>query len=116
MTEETADKTTLFAQIRPDQHKAIWEIALRKPMALEKVIQEAFDLLIANAKGELAQSSHLKEMRRLASEAIRIANDCHGGHSYTSIRSDDEGKCCEVRMQVDELRDNYLELIKRLES
>ncbi len=50
----------------------------------------------------------LKEMRKLAAEAIRIASDCHGGHSYTSIRSDEEGKCCEVRMMVDELKKEYV--------
>lgn len=50
----------------------------------------------------------LKEMRTLACDAIRIANDCHGGHSYTSIRSEEEGKCCEVRMQVDELKNEYV--------
>lgn len=47
------------------------------------------------------------EMRRIALHAIELADRCHGGHSYTSLRSTEAKKCCEVRMQVDDIKAEY---------
>lgn len=47
------------------------------------------------------------EMCRIATHAIDLADRCHGGHSYTSLRSTEAKKCCEVRMQVDDIKVEY---------
>lgn len=54
-----------------------------------------------------------EKMRSIAIEAIDLADRCHGGHSYASIRSTERKKCCEVRMQVDDLK---LEVTKLSQS
>ena len=46
----------------------------------------------------------LKAVRRVASEALDLADRCHGGHSYESLGSQQAKKCCEARMQVDDLK------------
>lgn len=57
-------------------------------------------------KGQLKAA--LKEMRKLAHSAIDLADRCHGGHSYESGRSQKEKKCCEVRIQVDEIKAEFV--------
>lgn len=47
------------------------------------------------------------EMRRIATHAIDLADRCHGGHSYASLRSIEAKKCCEVRMQLDDVKVEY---------
>lgn len=56
------------------------------------------------------------KMRSVAREAIEIADRCHGGHSYESLRSTAGKKCCEVRMQVDDLKLEFVKLSQGMES
>lgn len=60
---------------------------------------------MAMSKSELRQA--LKNMRKLALRAIEIADRCHGGHSYQSLGSDAARKCCEARMEVDDMKKEY---------
>jgi len=51
-----------------------------------------------------------EKMRSVAREALEIADRCHGGHSWESIRSTAAHKCCEVRMQVNDLKLEFTKL------
>lgn len=53
------------------------------------------------------------EMRILAHEALDLADRCHGGHGYQSIRSTELKKCCEIRMQVDDLKFEFIRLSEK---
>ena len=86
-------------EVAPGREKAVLEAAIQNLKDRNARVQRM-------TRGQLKAA--LKEMRKLALEAIEIADRCHGGHSYTSIRSEEEGKCCEVRMQVDELKKEYV--------
>jgi hypothetical protein len=63
---------------------------------------------------ELRES--LKKMRRLAHEALDLADRCHGGHSYESMRSRMAQKCCDVRIQVDDLKALYTSEAERQQA
>lgn len=55
------------------------------------------------------------KMRSVAREAIEVADRCHGGHSYESLRSTAAKKCCEVRMQVDDLKLEFVKLSQAMD-
>lgn len=78
-------------------------------------VLKGFFATLANYLGEKLRRDKdaeeaLKRMRILASTAIDLADRCHGGHSYQSLGSREEGKCCEVRSRVDELKREFVEL------
>jgi hypothetical protein len=50
------------------------------------------------------------DMRRIANHALDLADRCHGGHSYTSHRSTEAKACCEVRMQIDDMKKEYVKV------
>ena len=57
-----------------------------------------------------------EKMRSLAHQALSMADRCHGGHSYESIRSTEAGKCCEARMEVDDLKKEYLKVVQEMDK
>lgn len=50
------------------------------------------------------------DMRQIASHALDLADRCHGGHSYTSARSTQAKVCCEVKMQIDDMKKEYVKV------
>ena len=56
------------------------------------------------------------EMRRIASHALDLADRCHGGHSYTTLRSTAAKVCCEVRLQIHEMREEYVKVSGPIET
>ena len=68
---------------------------------------------MANSKSKSKKPDFEKayiEMRRIAVHAIDLADRCHGGHSYTSLRSAESKKCCEVRVQIDDVKAEYVKV------
>jgi len=53
---------------------------------------------------------NLARMRSLATEAIDLLDRCHGGHSYESLGSTQAGKCCQARMDIDEMKKRLAQL------
>jgi len=57
-----------------------------------------------------------EKMRSLAHQALSMADRCHGGHSYESMRSTAANKCCEARMEVDDLKKEYVKLAQDMDK